>query len=381
MLTLAQCMPIYHSSATIMGYTHVLEAGATFAIGKKFSTKTFWKEARAYNATMVQYVGETCRYLLAAPPDTDPATGENLDKKHRIRVAFGNGLRPDVWERFRERFGIEVVAEFYGATEGIFVTLNSTRNDFAAGAIGRAGWLFSMIMKRRLAIIDVDRDTDLPVRDPKTGLGRQVARGEAGELMFVIPDETKERFQGYYNDEAATQSKIVRDLLKKGDLYFRTGDLVSWDPEGRMYFHDRMGDTFRWKSENVATTEVSQMMSEHPAVQEANVYGVQLPHHDGRAGCVAMVLKEAPSAALMASLAGHARRTLPRYAVPLFLRVVPNFDAQMTGTNKQQKHGLRSEGVEPQKVGGDGLWWLQGDAYVEFSQEDWDRLNNGKVKL
>ncbi|KAK6829592.1 hypothetical protein PG987_010176 [Apiospora arundinis] len=383
------CMPIYHSSATIMGYSAILEAGATFAIGRKFSTKTYWAEARKYNATMVQYVGETCRYLLAAPPQLDPLTGENLDRKHRIRVAFGNGLRPDVWEKFRDRFGIDTVSEFYGATEGFFATWNSTRNPFAAGAIGRNGWLFALVMKTRLAVIDVDPDTDLPVRSPKTGLGRNARRGAVGELMFVMPDDSSDRFQGYYKNKKATESKIVRSILKKDDRWFRTGDLVSWDGEGRMYFHDRIGDTYRWKSENVATTEVAQAMGAHPAVVEANVYGVQLPHHDGRAGCAALALQPefASSGAgeqkkkLMKGLADHARNSLPKYAVPLFLRVVTDLTAQTTGTNKQQKHGLRVQGVDPDKVGGDELWWLHNGAYVPFGQKEWNELNGGRVKL
>lgn len=377
------CMPIYHSSATIMGLSHILEAGATFAIGKKFSTRTFWKDVRRFDATMIQYVGETLRYLLAARPEHDPATGEILDKKHRVHTAFGNGLRPDVWEKFRERFGIEQIAEFYGATEGFLATWNLTRNDYAAGAIGRNGWLYEKMMKSKLAIIDVDPDDQTVRRNPKTGLGREVPRGEVGELMFYIPDpkNSADQFQGYFNNKAATESKIVRDVLKKGDALFRTGDLVRWDREGRMYFQDRIGDTFRWKSENVATTEVSEMIGQHPIVHEANVYGVELPHHDGRAGCVAIVLQKPPSEDLMSSLAEHARRTLPKYAVPIFLRVVRGVGASITGTNKHQKHDLRVQGVDPAKMGDDELWWLKGNTYVRFNQKDWQELNGGRVKL
>jgi acyl-CoA synthetase (AMP-forming)/AMP-acid ligase II len=377
------CMPIYHSSATVMGLSHILEAGATFAIGKKFSTRTFWKDVRRFDATMIQYVGETLRYLLAARPEYDPVTGENLDQKHRVHTAFGNGLRPDVWERFRERFGIEKICEFYGATEGFLATWNATRNDYAAGAIGRNGWLYELIMKFKLAVIEVDPDTHAIKRDPKTGLGRQVPRGEVGELMFYIPDQqnSADMFQGYYNNPEATESKIVRNVLKKGDGLFRTGDLIRWDNEGRMYFQDRIGDTFRWKSENVATTEVSEMIGQHPSVQEANVYGVELPHHDGRAGCVAIVLEQPPNNAVMSSLAEHARKTLPKYAVPIFLRIGPGISAAITGTNKQQKHDLRVEGVDPGKMGDDELWWLKDNTYVRFGQKDWQELNAGRVKL
>ncbi|KAI1499033.1 AMP-binding enzyme [Biscogniauxia marginata] len=374
-------MPIYHSSATIMGLYHCLEAECTFAIGRKFSTKTFWKEVRQHNATMIQYVGETCRYLLTAPPQIDPVTGENMDKKHDVRLAFGNGLRPDVWEKFRDRFGIEAIAEFYGATEGFLATWNYTRNDFSSGAIGRNGWVYSLLMKLKLAIVARDPETDAPARDPKTGLCRQVKRGEVGELLFVLPKDTERSFQGYFNNPKATDSKIIHDVFKKGDGYFRSGDLVSWDKEGRMYFHDRIGDTFRWKSENVATTEVSEMIGSHAAVQEANVYGVQLPNHDGRAGCVAIVLNQKPDAALLQSLAEHASKRLPKYAVPIFLRVGNGLAAATTGTNKQQKHELRVQGVDPSKVQDDELYWLKNGTYIEFRKADWDRLNAGQVKL
>ncbi|KAI0868525.1 fatty acid transporter protein [Hypoxylon argillaceum] len=374
-------MPLYHSSAMILGFFHCFEAEATFAIGRKFSTKTFWKDVRRHNATTIQYVGETCRYLMAAKPDIDPATGEDLDKKHNVRLALGNGLRPDVWAKFQERFGVEFVAEFYSATEGFGGTWNLCRNEFSRGAIGRNGWLYYLIMRNKHRIVARDHDTDAPYRDPKTGLCLAVPSGEVGELLFTLSGDTTKDFQGYHNDAKATNSKIIRDVFKKGDAYFRSGDLVSWDSEGRTYFHDRIGDTFRWKSENVATTEVSATIGVHPEVEEANVYGVQLPHHDGRAGCAAVALKRAPDEALLRSLADHARANLPKYAVPIFLRLGKGLSEATTGTNKQQKHNLRVEGVDPAKVRDDELYWFKGDTYVRFGQEDWDRMNNGQVKL
>ncbi|KAI6080644.1 acetyl-CoA synthetase-like protein [Hypoxylon rubiginosum] len=375
------CMPLYHSSATVMGMSSCLEMGCTFAIGRKFSTKTFWKEVRQHNATMIQYVGETCRYLLAVPPEIDPVTGENMDKKHNVRLAFGNGLRPDIWERFRDRFNVETIAEFYGATEGTQAMWNITRNAFASGAIGRSGLIYQQVLKKQIAIVERDQETDVPWRHPKTGFGRQVKRGDVGELLLALPADWEKDFQGYYNNKKATQSKIIRDVLKKGDGYFRTGDLVSWDTEGRMYFHDRIGDTFRWKSENVATTEVSESLGAHPAVGHANVYGVQLPNHDGRAGCAAISLSRNLDDALLRSLAEHTRDRLPKYAVPIFLRVGNGLTAAVTGTLKQQKHDLRLQGVDPGRVGDDELFWLKDGTYVKFGQRDWDRLNAGQVKL
>ncbi|KAI1100505.1 acetyl-CoA synthetase-like protein [Jackrogersella minutella] len=376
------CMPLYHSSATIMGMAHCLETGCALALGKKFSTKTFWKEARQYNATLIQYVGETCRYLLAAPPEINPFTGENMDKKHNVRIAFGNGLRPDIWNKFKDRFGIDGIAEFYGATEGSMALFNYTRNELGSGGIGHVGLLYSIFAMVSSAIIELDPETDAPVRDPKTGFCRRVRRGDVGELLFKLPGEPEDNFQGYYNDRASTESKIMRDVLQKGDHYFRSGDLVSWDRQGIMRFHDRMGDTFRWKSENVATTEVSEALGAHDAVQEANVYGVQLPNHDGRAGCAAIKFaQEQPNDMLLQSLADHVRSKLPKYAVPLFLRVGRGISTAVTDTNKQKKNELRVQGVNPTLVGGDELYWLKDTTYVKFSKSDWDRLNAGQVKL
>ncbi|KAI0018555.1 hypothetical protein F4780DRAFT_750758 [Xylariomycetidae sp. FL0641] len=373
-------MPLYHSSAAIMGFYHTMEAECTFAVGRKFSTKTFWKEVRQHKATMIQYVGETLRYLVAAPPEIDPKTGDNLDKKHNVRLAFGNGLRPDVWEKFRQRFGVDTIAEFYGATEGPGATWNLNRNELGRGAIGRSGWIYSALLGRRMIVVARDPETDEPIRDPKTGLCRQVKKGEVGELMFVLPDNVEEGFQGYYNNSKATNSKVFRDVLKKGDAYFRTGDLVSQDSDGCTFFRDRIGDTFRWKSENVATTEVSAVLGNHPAVGEANVYGVQIPNHDGRAGCAALELRQEPSPELLRSIAEHAQRKLPKYAVPIFLRIGKEVSTAVTGTMKQQKHGLRVQGVDPNKVG-DDLYWLKDGTYVKFGKVEWDRLNAGQVKL
>ncbi|KAI9376684.1 hypothetical protein BJX61DRAFT_530689 [Aspergillus egyptiacus] len=386
------CMPLYHSSAAVLGFISCLGVGSTLIVGRKFSARTFMKEARENDATVIQYVGETLRYLLAVPREIDTVTKEALDKKHNIRIVYGNGLRPDVWNRFKERFNIPSVAEFYAATEGTSGTWNFSTNSFSAGAIGRnglfSGWLFS----RGLTIVEVDQESQEPWRDPQTGFCKPVPRGEPGELLYAIdPLDPAETFQGYYRNTKATESKIIRDVLRKGDAYFRTGDMIRWDKEGRWYFSDRLGDTFRWKSENVSTSEVSEVLGVHPEIHEANVYGVVLPNHDGRAGCAAIVFNQqlrasdpsvlvSPSAESLKSLAAHALRNLPRFAAPLFLRITR--EMQATGNNKQQKHVLRTEGVDPSRVGStDKLYWLQGDTYVPFEEKDWAKLQGGQVKL
>lgn len=378
-------MPLYHSSANFLSFCTTLLAGSTQALGRKFSTTTFWSEVRASGATSIQYVGETLRYLLAAPPQIDPATGENLDRKHAVQVAFGNGLRPDIWNEFKERFGVEAICEFYAATEGNLGTWNLSKNDFTAGAIGRNGWLYNIIMGLNITLVQVDWDTDAPYRDPKTKRCKKVPSGEPGELLFRLPsNDPLSRFQGYYGNKEATASKVLRDVFSKGDAWFRTGDIVRWDSEGRVYFHDRIGDTFRWKAENISTAEVSHALGLHAAVQEANVYGVSLPHHDGRAGCAAIFFSSPPSEETMTSLAAHVRSTLPKYAQPLFLRVVQEMGGgQITGTNKQQKHTLREAGVKPgaDDEGMGVVYWLKGERYVEFREKDWEELEGGRVRL
>ncbi|KAJ6780243.1 hypothetical protein PWT90_10642 [Aphanocladium album] len=386
------CMPLYHASASLLGFSATVLGGSTLALGRKFSTKTFWPEVRASRATVIQYVGETLRYLLAAPPQRDPATGADLDKAHSVRIAFGNGLRPDIWKRFQARFGVETIAEFYAATEGMLATWNLSSNDYGVGAIGRTGWLLRRLVGRDTVLVEMDWDADAPLRDPATGLCRRAEPGAAGEMLFRLPDSgpdddaaVESRFQGYFNDKKATQAKILRNVLRRGDAWFRTGDVLRQNGEDLLYFTDRIGDTYRWKSENVSTAEVSQVMGLHPAVREANVYGVELPHHDGRAGCVTVCFdRPVPDGDTLKSLAGHLRSTLPQYAVPLFLRVVPELGADTTGTNKQQKYNLRKLGVKPSKQASESgatMFWLKGDTYVPFGDKDWQTLEAGRLKL
>lgn len=374
------CMPLYHSSALMCCFNPCLVSGATMVLGHKFSKSKFWSEVRTSRATIVQYVGETLRYLLANPPSED-------DRDNDVRMAFGNGLRPDVWERFKERFGVDTIAEFYSATEGTSGSWNYSSNDFASGAIGRNGGIMELMLRKELAVVKVDWEKEEPWRDPTTGLCVQVPRGQVGELLYAVDAKNvEEKFAGYFRNASANEKKILRDVLKKGDAWFRTGDVVSWDKEGRWWFSDRIGDTYRWKSENVSTSEVAEVLGRHPLVVEANVYGVEIPGHDGRAGCAAILLggghgQTQPDKETLDSIASHASRNLPRYAVPVFLRVVTEIMA--TGNNKQQKHVLRAEGVDPSKVKkeGDALYWLKGGTYVPFRQREWMEIQGGVVKL
>ena len=334
-----------------------------------------------HDATIIQYVGETCRYLLAAPPQIDPATGEDLDKKHRVRLALGNGLRPDIWNAFKERFGIDTIAEFYAATEGGLALWNLSNNDHSRGAVGRAGSIAQLAVGHTFLIVRLDYGTEQPSRTGKGHFCAAAGYDEPGELLYKLnTKDVKSSFQGYYGNEQATTKKIMRDVLVKGDVYFRTGDVMRLDHEGRYWFCDRIGDTFRWKSENISTTEVQAVLGTHPAIVEANVYGVELPNHDGRAGCAALLLDGEPDAKLLRSLARHVDKNLPKFAVPTFIRVAKVLET--TGTNKQQKHGLRTQGVDPAKVtNGDRIYWLQHGTYVDFRDHDWSDLEGARVKL
>jgi acyl-CoA synthetase (AMP-forming)/AMP-acid ligase II len=371
-------MPLYHSAASMLGVCSVLQAGSTVCIAKKFSHKTFWPEIRSSDATILHYVGETCRYLLSTPPS-------ELDKQHKLRAAFGNGLRPDVWQPFKDRFGIETIYEFYAATEAPGGLFNRSTNSFSAGAIARNGTIGSALIAAKMCIVRMDPDSDSPepVRDPKTGLCQVCDHNEPGELLGKLDAANiSDSFQGYHGNEKATNSKIIRNVQKQGDAYFRSGDLMRRDKEGRFWFVDRIGDTFRWKAENVSTAEVSEAVGRHEAVDEANVYGVQVPGHDGRAGCVAIIFKGGPpSEQTLRSLAEHVKKELPTFAVPIWLRVTK--EMQLTGTNKQQKHLLQKDGIDPSAVeeAGDALYWLQGSTYTKFTKKDLERIEGGGVKL
>jgi fatty-acyl-CoA synthase len=283
-----------------------LYAGATLALRRKFSAREFWNDVREYDVTHFQYIGEICRYLLNQPPRPD-------DRQHRMRAMIGNGLRADVWAPFVERFGVEKVIEFYGATEGNAPIINLENK---LGSVGR--WPLKALTNARL--IRYDLDADEPLRGPG-GLCVECAPGETGELVGRIPEaanDARGRFEGYTSKEA-TDRKVLHDVFAKGDAWFRSGDLLRQDAEGFFYFVDRIGDTYRWKGENVSTQEVAEALSSFPGLELVNVYGVQVPGQDGRAGMAALLM--APGRAFDgAAFWRHVDEALPRYAAPLFVR-------------------------------------------------------------
>ncbi|OJJ43869.1 hypothetical protein ASPZODRAFT_145805 [Penicilliopsis zonata CBS 506.65] len=375
------CMPLYHGTGAvaIMG---AFVGGVGVALGRRFSVRTFWADVRDSQATIIIYVGEAARYLLAAPPSPD-------DRNHRVRCMYGNGLRPEVWEQCRERFGIAAVAEFFNSTEGMFGLFNFNQGPYLAGCVGHHGLLLRTLLHKTYVPVAIDPATGDVQRDAVTGFATRVPYATGGEILVALPHETA--FQGYWGNAVATERKLLRDVFRHGDVYYRTGDALRRAPDGRWFFLDRLGDTFRWKSENVSTAEVSAVLGHYPGVIEANVYGVRLPHYEGRAGCAALHIR--PELLLsktfdFAALARHARSKLPNYAVPVFLRLTET--PAHSHNHKQNKTALRDEGVDPALLGSkvtsgqkDRILWLKPaeEGYVDFSQEDWESIQRGETRL
>lgn len=233
---------------------------------------------------MATYVGEIARYLLAIPPSP-------MDKQHGLRMLYGNGMRPDVWGRFQERYGISKVCEFYGSTEGGLSHLTIQEGDFLRNAVGHDGLIRRWQLWDQIVPVLVDAETNAIVRDPNTGFAMRMPYEIGGEILFRLENEAA--FVGYWKNQEATEKKFARDVFRKGDLWYRSGDSLKRDRDGKWSFLDRLGDTFRWKGENVSTAEVSECLGRYPGVVDANVYGVQIPNHDGRAGCAALMINPA----------------------------------------------------------------------------------------
>lgn len=274
------CMPICHATAGSTAIASLL-LGVTLCIVKKFSVTNFWNEVRDSRSTAIIYVGEVPRYLL-----TNPASPN--DKNHNVRLMYGNGLRPDVWKAFRDRFGISVIHEMFGSTEAMMTFINEVRGDYLVGSIAHHGLILRNWYHNIYVPIKIDHDTGEVVRDLVTGLAERNPYERGGEAVVAVPN--KSAFSGYYRNKEATDKKFLYDVLRKGDMFYRTGDALRRDSEGRWFFQDRLGDTFRWKSENVSTTEVSEVLGHFTGVIDANVYGVLIPGYEGRAGCAALLI-------------------------------------------------------------------------------------------
>lgn len=330
-----ECLPMYHTAGGVIAACAPLIAGASVVIRDRFQASRFWEDVTTSECTLAQYIGELCRYLIHTP-ETE------AEKRHKLRLVCGNGLRPDVWPEFERRFQVPTILEWYAATEGNVALFNF---DGTPGAVGRIAWY----MKRKfpVKVVRFDVESGEPVRGPD-GFCIECGPDEAGEAIGLIlndPTRPSARFEGYADPEA-TKRKVLTDAFDKGDRWFRTGDLMRRDASGYFYFVDRIGDTFRWKGENVATSEVSEAISVFPGVKDVNVYGVAIPGYDGRAG-MALIVPEDAGVDLEA-LNVHVEANLPAFARPVVIRIGQELD--LTGTFKQRKVDLVKEGCDPRLI-------------------------------
>ena len=358
-------LPMYHGTGGICGVGMALMVGASVVLRKKFSASKFWDDCADEGVTAIVYIGELCRYLVNSPPHPK-------ERDHKIRTGFGNGLRPDIWQQFLDRFNIPKLVEFYGSTEG---NVSCANYDGKVGAVGRMPSYLKNTFAH-VAFVKFDVVEEQPVRG-EDGFCIRTDPNEPGEAIGRIGDDARTRFEGY-NDESATAKKLLRDVFEKGDLWFRTGDLMKKDELGYIYFVDRIGDTFRWKGENVSTNEVAEFVGQAPGISTANVYGVEVPGTDGRAGMAAVT---ADGEIDFDTLYDWLAERLPKYAIPLFIRVQP--EAETTGTFKYRKVELVKEGFDPDQVGGEPVYFFDPDSgkYELLTQDSYETLKSGAVKF
>uniref|UniRef100_A0A8C8HY75 Arachidonate--CoA ligase n=1 Tax=Oncorhynchus tshawytscha TaxID=74940 RepID=A0A8C8HY75_ONCTS len=384
---LYDCLPLYHSAGNIVGVGQCLIHGMTVVIKKKFSASRFWDDCAKYNCTIVQYIGEICRYLLNQPV-------KEIEGKHKVRMALGNGLRQSIWEEFTSRFNVPQIAEFYGATE-----CNCSLGNFdnMTGACGFNSQILPFIYPIRL--VKVDEETMELIRGPDgvcipCGPGTSLlypvyvlvekskfislSLGEPGQLVGRINQKDPlRRFDGYVN-EGANSKKTANSVFKKGDTAYLSGDVLVMDQYGYMYFKDRTGDTFRWKGENVSTTEVEGTLSRLLDMMDVVVYGVEVPGAEGKAGMAAVADPERSTD--LEKFGKDLEKALPPYARPVFLRFLK--EVNKTGTYKFQKTDMRRDGFDPSMVS-DKLYLLDPTRgrYVELHQELYSSIISGKQKL
>lgn len=363
------CLPLYHMASAVLASSQPLMFGTTLAIDSKFSASNYWKQAIKYNATIGQYIGELCRYLLAQPESKE-------EKSHSMKLMFGNGVRENIWDEFKSRFKIDQLVEVYGATEGNVSTTNIDNHKGACGFIVQSipRWLMKKVYP--ISLIKVDPTTGEVARDPKSGLCIDVAPGEVGMFVGKIVGDPVRAFDGYTNLEAS-KKKIIHDVFAKGDQAYASGDLLKMDHYGYLYFMDRTGDTFRWKGENVSTTQVENVISKVAKGKCCVVYGVQIPGNEGKAGMVAIQDpgREIDVNELLISM----KKQLPNYSIPVIIRIVN--ELEMTPTMKLKKTNLVSDSFH--STGSDDVYLLDKEQkeYSRMNKELYERLKSGDYRL
>ena len=350
--------PLFHSHGIKVAFAAALYKGSTMAIARKFSASKFWDETRKFNATCFNYVGEICRYLYNQPPKPD-------DADNPIKKIVGNGLRSDIWLDFKKRFNIQEIREFYGATEDFVPNFANIHNlDKTCG-----------VCLTPYAIVRYDIENDKPFRNER-GRMKKVKKGEVGLCLGQITDP--DNFY-MYKDEKATEKKVFRDALRKGDMYINTGDLLRDIGFGHVQFVDRLGDTFRWKGENVSTEEVESVINNFEEIDMCSVYGVVIPHTEGRAGMVS-IDKKFDENFNFNSFLNYLKKYLPNYAIPKFIRFIDGFD--FTATHKIQKVKLKKEGYNINEVN-DHLFVLlpNNSEYVPIIKEIYNGILESKYQF
>ena len=356
--TLYVPLPFFHTNALALSWPSVFVTGAAVAIRRKFSVSNFWSDVRRYHVTAWCYIGELCRYLMNQPPQPD-------DRDNPLTKIIGNGLRPDIWRGFKSRFGISKVYEIYGAAESNLYFVNLLNLDCTQGTC-----------MAPYSIVKYDVEEDEPVREGD-GFMRKVATGKSGLLLGEISADNP--FAGYSSNKA-TDAKIMRDVFIKGDAWFNTGDLIRDIGYGHIQFVDRTGDTFRWKGENVSTTEVEKVANSFAEVSLSAVYGVAMPGGDGRAGMAAIIPEGDEDAFDLAGLAEHFQRELPSYAVPKFIRM--RTELALTPTHKIKKVDLKKEGFDPEAADHAIYVLLPGaSAYALLTKDMYGEIQDGRFKF
>ncbi len=355
-------LPLYHATGGLCALGAALLNGGSIFLRRKFSATHFWSEAIDEGCTMFVYIGELCRYLINQPPSDE-------EVQHKIRMAFGNGLRPDIWPAMKQRFQIPEILEFYGSTEGNVSMFNF---DGREGAIGRAPkWLRKRFNVR---LVQFDVETEQPIRGTN-GLCIEAGPGQIGECIGQIGGDARSEYTGYVS-KTESEKKVLHDVFEKGDRWFATGDLMKTDADGYFYFIDRIGDTYRWKGENVSTNEVAERLLSSAGVKEANVYGVEVPGMEGRAGMAGLVV--GPDFDIK-TFGEDVARELPSYAQPLFVRVLPSLET--TGTFKPRKMDLVADGFDPARFKGPLFFHDAKKGYVKLTPSVYAKVVAGLVKV
>jgi len=358
-------LPLYHSTGGVVGVGATFLTGGTLVLRRKFSAENFWKDCVEKEITIITYIGEMLRYLV----NTKESDFEN---RHKVRGIFGNGLRPDVWKVFEKRFNISNIIEFYGSSEGNISLINA---DSYFGSIGRIPPYLGSKMKTKIVKFNVEEEKVIRNSD---GFCIECGPDETGEAIGFIPDDGKfaGRYDGYTNKEAS-KKKILENVFESGDHWFSSGDLLKRDSKGYFYFIDRIGDTFRWKSENVSTNEVSEVVSAIPGIKEANIYGVEVPAQDGRAGMASLVTDENFSISEFYQLLLD---QLPKYSIPVFLRISP--EIEITGTFKYKKTDLVKDGFDPNTIS-EELYFadVSTNQYIKLDADLFQKIHNQEVRV